>query len=88
MNEVSTLCDGECPKGYVAPKTAVSVESVEADTTTDWYHAAKDQDTLSTYSLPFTPFKSMNLDAKTLSLNATHSNMMTEYDLHNLHNVL
>lgn len=43
---------------------------------------------MSTYDLPFIPYPKVNLDHNTLSLNATHSGMHTEFDMHNLNPVL
>ena len=50
-----------------------------------WWTSYPQQDTLSTYDLPFIPGGEHNLDYLTLALNATHpGSNMTEYNLHNL----
>jgi hypothetical protein len=48
-----------------------------------WYMSAKNQSNSSTYYLPFIPGR-VNLDNMTMSLNATHRNNMSEYDIHSL----
>jgi alpha-glucosidase (family GH31 glycosyl hydrolase) len=50
-----------------------------------WWYGYSDQDTPSTFNLPFVPGGRVNLDNMSLSLNATHpSNNETEYNLHSL----
>jgi hypothetical protein len=55
-----------------------------------WYQSYEDQSVKSTYYLPFIPGFSNggNLDHNSLSLNATHAQSLTEYDLHNLNSLL
>jgi alpha-glucosidase len=50
-----------------------------------WYTSYSDQSENSTWKLPFIPYNNtVNLDNATLSLNATHANDATEYDVHSL----
>ena len=50
-----------------------------------WYISYSNQDSDSTYNLPFNPGQN-NLDHKTLSLNATHPS--TKYRLFDTHNLM
>jgi len=51
---------------------------------TDWYQSINST-VNSTYDLPFIPYKSINLDNMSVSLNATHpSTGYTQYNTHSL----
>lgn len=65
MNEATTFCNGECPKGQPTNITDPTPSS-------QWYQTLGDQSENSTYDLPFIPGPLWNLDNMTLSLNATH----------------
>lgn len=78
MNEATGSCNGECPKGLTLP---FREDHTKVNNT--WFDSWSNQDTSSTYYLPFSPGPD-TLDFQSLSLNGTHKNGMTEYDLHSL----
>jgi len=78
MNEATGFCDGECPKGLKLP-----FRESNTKTNNTWFSTWENQNNTSTYYLPFSPGQD-NLDFKSMSLNGTHKNGMTEYDLHSL----
>jgi alpha-glucosidase (family GH31 glycosyl hydrolase) len=97
LNEASGDCNGEC--GAALPNKTESttstlfnkVESLVAAvqdggddfTNHTWYKSYTNQTDSSTYNLPFSPGKDI-LTAELLSLNATHVDGQTEYNLHSL----
>ena len=92
-NEPSAKCNGECLNGPPVPpepstkqprELSESFLSALKEDSKTWYTTYEDQSVMSTYDLPFIPYKAVNLDNMTLSLNATHVNGVTEYDAHNL----
>ena len=93
-NEPSAKCNGECLDGPPVPPEPSTkkprelsesfLSALKEEDTETWYSSYGDQSEMSTYDLPFIPYKAVNLDNMTLSLNATHSNGNIEYDTHNL----
>lgn len=99
LNEATAFCNGECPdnnanKGESVQDKAQIVKdrlqnlinndnSNETVNNHTWWFSYGNQDDNSTYFLPFIPGL-LNLDNWTLSLNATHKNGESEYNLHSL----
>jgi hypothetical protein len=91
----SGYCVGECPNPPSMMMTEQSKPASEQADINDqgWWWGFYDQDSNSTWTLPFVPgfifdkFQNdISLDYHTASLNGTHpSNNLTEYDLHNLY---
>lgn len=79
FNEATGSCNGECP----TPRSAQNFTS-ELLTNYSWFTSYGQQQEISTYKLPFIPGSQVNLDNATLSLNATHKDNTTEFNLHNL----
>jgi len=80
MNEATTFANGEMAYPGPTPKEESKSRflnaKLKAGVKVDWYGSSPNQDTLSTYNLPFIPgIKNQpNLDVMSLSLNATHYN--------------
>lgn len=84
MNEATGSCNGECPKGLKMRNDDDGLSKVNNTWFDSWKTQNGTQDfSDSTYYLPFTPGPDA-LDFTSLSLNATHKNGMSEYDLHSL----
>lgn len=85
MNEVTGFCNGECPDGRNKSDNSQrrSLEAIEVNDDEEAWYLSYTQDTNSTYFLPFIPGR-VNLDNMSLSLNATHTNGETEFNLHSL----
>lgn len=86
MNEVTTTCDGECPDQAVKNLAQSFLSEGELGSqvrlSKDWYLSYNSNDK-STYYLPFIPGKK-NLDAHTLSLNATNVKNENQRQWHSL----
>lgn len=95
MNEATAFCDGECPdqeamdlsvdsSKTIKDKMVNLLEEQEITNHTWWFSYLDQNQSVSTYFLPFIP-GTWNLDHMALSLNASHpSNNETEYNLHSL----
>jgi len=92
LNEATTVCEGECPRGP-KPNLQLAADQVGASST-DWYESMPNQDQQNTYQLPFVPgYKTAGVpDVTAMSLNATHyaskdatTPSYTEYNVHNLY---
>jgi len=99
LNEASGDCNGECgatlnETAESAPNMSSwfnkfesllsTVQDGEDDITNHtWYKSYNNQSSESTYNLPFSPGKDILTD-QLLSLNATHMDGETEYNLHSL----
>ena len=59
------------------------LEADEDKTNHTWYYSWETQETNSTFEVPFSPGQK-NLDQLSLSLNATHVDGSSEYNLHSL----
>jgi hypothetical protein len=61
----------------------INEEILSGETNMTWYNTWSDQSLNSTYDLPFSPGPD-NMDHMSISLNATHVDNTTEYNLHSL----
>ena len=96
MNEATGFCNGECPNGTVpTPPTPtkknekrslrerVLNKNLGDKKNETWYNSWTDQKNQSTFKLPFSPGPD-DMDHMSISLNATHTDGTTEYNLHSL----
>jgi alpha-glucosidase (family GH31 glycosyl hydrolase) len=89
MNEATGFCNGECPTGTTTEKSKpawtsfLGLKDDEPITNKTWWYGYGQQQNISTFDLPFIPGK-FNLDNMSISLNATHANGISEYDVHSM----
>lgn len=86
MNEIVGDCNGECPTAAEEQTCGFLEDPALANYT--WYFSYKDQTEVSTFDLPFVPGPEFNLDNMTVSLNATHNNSLTQFDVHSLNGLM